>query len=301
MDKIKLVDALKSTTMFLVDESIEERLENEIIGTINEYRTKMLRISDKVGLAEFIRSERESISMLETLLGISGEKMKRVVTMLRVMKGYTFDTEWDERRVQKELASNDALMEEFCELFIDGKNQPKYQELIPNFVLQDFKIDSGTIGRLSSEGFMRSLIKARMVATYSSLYSHVYDKRIKDNLESFALKEGLEFKQKMFNNSTIPCYIITDHRKRIIFTYSFQSTTSNNQNKFANNHVAPIYEASRTEDYTLVVNILDGAGWIGRSTAYKKIYHDCDYFLNLRNIGQVEQIIDKFFNNNIPS
>lgn len=297
MEKISLVDALKSTTMFLVDHSIEEKLEKEILATISEYQTKMLGISDADGLSKFIRSERESITMLETLLGISGEKMKRVVTMLRVMKGYTFDTEWDERRIQKELASNDMLMEEFCELFIDGKNLPKYQELIPNFILQDFKIDAETIGRLSSEGFMRSLIKARMIASYSSMYSHVYDKLIKDSLEPFALKEGLELKQKIFNNTTIPCYIITDHRKKIIFTYSFQSTTSNNQNKFADNHVAPIYKASRTEDYTLVVNILDGAGWIGRSTAYKNIYHDCDYFLNLRNIGQVKQIIDDFFNN----
>lgn len=254
-------------------------------------------ITDMNGLAKFIKSERESISMLETLLGISGEKIKRVVTMLRVMKGYTFDTEWDERRIQKELASNETLMTEFCELFINGKNMPKFQALIPNFILQDFKIDVDTIGRLSSEEFMRSLIKARMIAGYSSQYAQVYDKLIKNGLEPFALNEGLELQQQVFSNTTIPCYIIADKRKRIIFTYSFQSTTSNNQNKFADNHVAPIYEASRTEDHTLVVNILDGAGWIGRSTAYKKIYHDCDYFLNLQNIGQVKQIIDYFFNN----
>lgn len=297
MEKIKLVDALKTTTMFLIDHSIEERLENEIVATIKEYRTKMSGITDMDGLAKFIKSERESISMLETLLGISGEKIKRVVTMLRVMKGYTFDTEWDERRIQKELTSNKTLMTEFCELFINGKNMPKFQALIPNFILQDFKIDLDTIGRLSSEEFMRSLIKARMIAGYSSQYSQVYDKLIKNGLEPFVLNEGLELQQQLFSNTTIPCYIITDKRKRIIFTYSFQSTTSNNQNKFADNHVAPIYEASRSEDNTLVVNILDGAGWIGRSTAYKKIYHDCDYFLNLQNIGQVKQIIDYFFNN----
>ena len=297
MEKIKLVDALKTTTMFLIDHSIEERLEKEIMATIKEYRTKMSCITDMNGLVKFIKSERESISMLETLLGISGEKIKRVVTMLRVMKAYTFDTEWDERRIQKELSSNETLMTEFCELFINGKNMPKFQALIPNFILQDFKIDVDTIGRLSSEEFMRSLIKARMIAGYSSQYAQVYDKLIKNGLEPFALNEGLELQQQVFSNTTIPCYIIADKRKRIIFTYSFQSTTSNNQNKFADNHVAPIYEASRTEDHTLVVNILDGAGWIGRSTAYKKIYHDCDYFLNLQNIGQVKQIIDYFFNN----
>ena len=297
MEKIKLVDALKTTTMFLIDHSIEERLEKEIMATIKEYRTKMSCITDMNGLVKFIKSERESISMLETLLGISGEKIIRVVTMLRVMKGYTFDTEWDERRIQKELTSNETLMTEFCELFINGMNMPKFQALIPNFILQDFKIDVDTIGRLSSEEFMRSLIKARMIAGYSSQYAQVYDKLIKNGLEPFALNEGLELQQQVFSNTTIPSYIITDKRKRIIFTYSFQSTTSNNQNKFADNHVAPIYEASRTEDHTLVVNILDGAGWIGRSTAYKKIYHDCDYFLNLQNIGQVKQIIDYFFNN----
>lgn len=297
MEKIKLVDALKTTTMFLIDQTIEDSFEKEIEETISEYRSKMSNIADMDGLARFVKTERESISMLETLLGISGEKIKRVVTMLRVMKGYTFDTEWDERRIQKELTSNNALMKEFCELFVNGKNMSKYQALIPNFILQDFKIDVDTIGRLSSEEFMRSLIKARMIAGYSSQYSQVYDKLIKNSLEPLALKEGLELQQKVFTNTHSPCYVITDKRKRIIFTYSFQSTTSNNQNKFADNHVSPIYESSRTEDYTLVVNILDGAGWIGRSTAYKKIYHDCDYFLNLQNIGQVEQIIDNFFNN----
>jgi len=301
MEKLKLVDALRSTTMFLVDPEIEERLENEILAAINEYQSKMHGISDLEGLSKFIQSERESISMLETLLGISGEKMKRVVTMLRVMKGYTFDTEWDERRVQKELTANNALMNEFCELFLDGKNLPQYQKLIPNFILQDFKINSDTIDRLSNVEFLRSLIKARMIASYSSLYSHIYEKLIKNSIETFALEEGLELKQKVYENiSTIPCFIVTDHRKRIIFTYNFQSTTSNNQNKYADNHVAPIYEGSRDEDYTLVVNILDGAGWIGRSTAYKKIYHDCDYFLNLQNIDRVKLIIDNFFNN-IPS
>lgn len=297
MEKIKLFDALKTTTMFLIDQTIEDSFEKEIEETISEYRSKMSNIADMDGLARFVKTERESISMLETLLGISGEKIKRVVTMLRVMKGYTFDTEWDERRIQKELTSNNALMKEFCELFVNGKNMSKYQALIPNFILQDFKIDVDTIGRLSSEEFMRSLIKARMIAGYSSQYSQVYDKLIKNSLEPLALKEGLELQQKVFTNTHSPCYVITDKRKRIIFTYSFQSTTSNNQNKFADNHVSPIYESSRTEDYTLVVNILDGAGWIGRSTAYKKIYHDCDYFLNLQNIGQVEQIIDNFFNN----
>ena len=61
--------------MFLIDQSIEDRLEKEIVATISEYRTKMSNIADMNGLVKFIKAERESISMLETLLGISGEKI----------------------------------------------------------------------------------------------------------------------------------------------------------------------------------------------------------------------------------
>ena len=48
MDKIKFVDALKSTTMFLVDKSIEDRLEKEIVETISMYQSKMFLCSNLV-------------------------------------------------------------------------------------------------------------------------------------------------------------------------------------------------------------------------------------------------------------
>ena len=297
IEKIKMVDAFKSTTMFLVDKQIEAQLEEEILSTIKLYQSKMRGISSLEGLKSFIRTEKDSVGMLETLLGISGEKMKRVVTMLRVRKGYVFDSEWDERRIQKELAQTESLMDEFCDLFLNGNSNPLYQELIPNFVLHDFKIDESTPQRLLNEDFMRTLVKARMIASYSSKYSQVYEKLIKEGIKPLALAEGLTFEQSVLDGiSSIPCYIVTDGKKRIIITYSFQSTTSNNQNKYADNHISAIYASTRDDESSLVVNILDGAGWIGRSLAYKCVFRDCDYFLNLANIGQMRQIIDNFFN-----
>ena len=298
IEKLKMVDAFKSTTMFLVDKQIEAQLEEEILSTIKLYQSKMQGISSQESLESFIRSEKDSVSMLETLLGISGEKMKRVVTMLRVRKGYVFDSEWDERRIQKELSQTSSLMDEFCDLFLYGKSNSLYQELIPNFVLHDFKIDDDTIQRLANEDFMRMLVKARMIATYSAKYSKVYEKLIKEGIEPLALAEGLTFEQTVLDGvSSIPCYVVKDGKKQIIITYSFQSTTSNYQNKYADNHISAIYASTRDDENSLVVNILDGAGWIGRSLAYKSVYRDCDYFLNLRTISQMKQIIDNFFNN----
>ena len=45
-----------------------------------------------------------------------------------------------------------------------------------------------------------------------------------------------------------------------------------------------------------VLNILDGAGWIGRASDFKKIFADCNYFLNLKTIDKLNDIISEFFN-----
>lgn len=46
----------------------------------------------------------------------------------------------------------------------------------------------------------------------------------------------------------------------------------------------------------LLVNILDGAGWVARGADYQKIHTDCNYFLNLANINKIETIITEYFN-----
>ena len=38
-----------------------------------------------------------------------------------------------------------------------------------------------------------------------------------------------------------------------------------------------------------MVNILDGAGWIGRSSDYIKVYNDCDYSWHLKPIGELKE------------
>jgi hypothetical protein len=297
MNKITLTDALLSTTMFLVDQNNEDKIEAQICSDISQYKKKMHGIDSISGLEKFIRSERESINMIETLLGISGEKMKRVVSMLRLMRGYTFDSEWSEERIQSELSANKDMMCEFCNLLLEGYKTPKYKDLIPHFILQDFRIDKNKLSRLSNDDFMRSLLRARFVASYSALYSHIYDDLMKNAIEPIASIRGLSYKETVLREiSTTPCHVITDEEKYIIVNYSFQSTTGNYQNKYAENHVAATYRLSRDNSNMIVVNLLDGAGWIGRAQAFKMIYHDCDYFLNLKNIHQIENIITDFFN-----
>ena len=294
--KIQIEEAIRSTTMFLNDAEIESEFETAITTQIAVYK-KMSDISTRDGLERYIRSTPDSISRLITLLGITREKFKRVVTMLRVEKGYTFDSEWDEARVQRELCVKSDLMNEICELFLNGCNMDKYKEMIPHFVLQDFRIDKEIIGRLYNDDMLRELTKSSVFTKYNKAYSNLYAKKIQNKIMEMASLYGLHYKFKVVDGlGKENLHVITNSEKNIVVNYQFNVTTSKSQTDYADKTIHPIWQKSRQKKGTVVVNMLDGAGWVGRAADYRKIFIYCDYFLNLKNINQLEDIIKQTFN-----
>lgn len=295
--KIKKEEAIRSTTMFLNDAVIEEKYENAIIAQIAAYK-RMADISTREGLENFIRSTNDSISMLITLLGITGEKFKRVITMLRVEKGYTFDSEWNEARVQRELCENPDLMDELCELFLNGRNIDKYKEKIPHFVLQDFRIDKEIIDRLCNDDMLRKLTKNSVFTKYNKEYSNLYAQKIQNKLKELSSKYGLHYIFGPVDGlGTDNLHVITNTEKSIVVNYQFNVTTSKSQTDYADSTIHPVWQKSRQKKGSVVVvNLLDGAGWVARASDYNKVHLYCDYFLNLKNINQLEDIIKQTFN-----
>lgn len=297
MKKIKLDEGIRKTTMFLNDETIEKKYENAIKTKIVAYK-KMSDISTREGLESFIRSTPDSIEMLITLLGIAVEKFKRVVTMLRVEKGYTFDSEWPERRVQKELCEKPDFMREFCELFLNGCKIDRYKKKIPYLVLQDFCIDNNTIDRLRNEDMLRKLIKNSCLTRYNKEYGDLYAEKIQTFLKSQAEKYGLHYTVGPIDEiGKGNLHAITNTENYLIVTFQYNVTTSKGQTTYADNTIYPIWQKSRTnKEYFTVVNMLDGAGWVARASDYRKVYNYCDYFLNLNTLDELEKIIKQTFN-----
>ena len=94
MSKISQKEALRTTSMFLVDSIIEAYYDNLLNTQVQALKRTLSGIGTVDGLKLYIRSERNAIDNIITLLGISGEKFKRVVSWIRLSKGYTFDSEW---------------------------------------------------------------------------------------------------------------------------------------------------------------------------------------------------------------
>lgn len=299
MKKIEYKEAFKSTTMFLSDSTIEAYYENYLKSQIIRIKDKLSGIGTLSGLESYIRSESNSIDNIITLLGISIEKFKRVVSWIRLSQGYMFESEWTTTKLRSELILKQNLMIEYCELFSSGYVSPKFAAIIPRFILQDFRIDNEIVARLSSDDYIRNLIKDKITTEYNAKYCDLYYKKLNKKIKGIAIEFGLEYEIKPIDGFGVnPLKAISSLNKHVIINAQFYLTTSSNQTKYYNEVIRPIVQTAQSNPNIIIVNLLDGAGWIGRSSDYKKIYQDCDYFLNLKTIDKLNGIIKEFFNIN---
>lgn len=295
LKKIKQIDVIKSTTMFLLDETIEHDFDELVTEKVKSYQRAMIGIGTEEGLRKFIVSHPDSIEMLETVLGISGERMKRVVTMIRVSKGYTFDSEWTETRLQKELAADENLLSEYCELFLKGRELEKYKQRIPKFILDDFCIDENVISRVTNADILTKMFKKKNDTAYTSLYSSFYIKTVKEQVGHIIGQYGFELQNGDIEGVGSNLQYFTNGEKYVILTFNYSLTTGQGQSDYYRK-IQPIYQNIRKKDNIKLVNMLDGAGWIGRASDFKKIYNDCNYFANLQNLNVITELTKEFFN-----
>lgn len=296
MSKISQRDALRTTTMFLCDSNIEEYYDNLLNTQVAALKRTLSSIGTIEGLKQYVRSERNAIDNIIILLGISGEKFKRVVSWIRLSKGYTFDSEWSNTSLRTKMIKDPRLMEEFCELFINGYVSPKFASIVPHFILQDFRIDDEVMHRLTSDDFVRNLVKDKVTTEYNTRYADLYVTTLHSKIREIALNHGLEFGKMKIPNYSMEELALTYAGKYIVVNHHFYLTTSSSQTQYYNDVIQPKYAKAQSMPNVTVLNILDGAGWIGRAADFKKIYADCNYFLNLKTIDKLNDIISEFFN-----
>ncbi len=293
MLKLSHDNAIKSTLMFWVDEQIESKYEDLYKKEMPQYDS-LLSIRTKDDLQSFIKNERESIKLLTTILGISGEKFKRVITLLRVRKGYTISTEWADKKVRTELCDSQNFMDEFCDLFF---NQSVYKDLIPRSILNDFRLDREWLIHVCSKDMLLKMIKTSYTTAYNGECANAYQEKVTASIMAYTDKYGLSF-GKVTHNAILKSeslHTISNGEKSIIVTMNYTVTTSNNQTRYSDK-IQKIRSAIAGNRNYMLINILDGAGWVARGSDYKKIHTDCSYFLNLANIDKIGTIITEYFN-----
>ena len=91
--KMSLEDFKKSMSSFYVDSSFEEEMKKKQEAMVKDIRKELKDINTREGLEKYIRSDKDALKILTSFLGISEERFKRIVSMIRRMDGDYFSTE----------------------------------------------------------------------------------------------------------------------------------------------------------------------------------------------------------------
>ncbi|MBS6661680.1 DpnII family type II restriction endonuclease [Prevotella histicola] len=297
MKKNELRSARKETTMFLSDVEIEDKYEKKIQSSINQMKVQLSSLERITTFEELLKNNKNAIEQIVTLLGISLEKFKRVISWIRLSKGYTFDSEWSPTAMRIHILERKDYMELIYELFTKGYKSSRFTSIVPKFILDDFRFDKSTLERLKSDDYLRRLVKAKLTNSYNNEYCSLYYDLLYQEINNISIEKNVVFKRQanVPDTEIYDVTLIEHNNKYIIINSSFYLTTSSTQTKYADN-ITAMRSSLQCKNNIKMVNILDGAGWIGRSADYIKVYNDCDYFLTLKTISELKDIIDEFLN-----
>lgn len=301
LSKVKYEDYVRTTEMFYVDPAIDIEIEKEVSNAVSSLCHRMQGINSIEGLKDYIKTDENSLEYLINLMNISSEKFKRVITTLRVEKGHEIHGEWSLDKVRTMMLERPGFMDEVCDLLLNGANNPKYTSIIPMFYLENFVINSSTMARLYNPDDLRRLIKKGLEGKYNSSISNSYYHEIELAVKDACDNEGVDYSAHCnvpLIGRTVDFVIPDEKNPTILIDLSYNVTTSSTQTRYKDKEekaASIIREYNRNAANPIaLVNVLDGAGWVGRQSDLRAIYMCSTYVLHISTKNDIAKIVSQY-------
>lgn len=293
-EKIMFSDFVDSMTSFYIDESFEDKMEHE--QKIRQRETRKIykrieAISTYEGLKSYIAEEKDSLHNLTSLLGLSEENFKRVVSMIRRNHGQKFVSEWSINETRTKMLSDEFYMKEICGLLLGERD---YSNDIPRFVLDQLLIDTKKLKVFSSPKVLPEMIKNSFKGTYSTQVGREVENLVEEMLQKH-IGNRYVCRKKIFDRN-IDFVIPNLQKPQILIEVSYMVTTGSGQSTKRETMINVAKEVinrnMHDNDKMIFINIIDGAGWIARQKDLERIYSASDYVLNLNTLSNLGDILD---------
>lgn len=303
--KITFQELFNTTTMFYVNDKYEDEMEKEVQAKVDELAGELQFIHSKEHLKQYIINHKDALDNLTSLMEISTERFKRMVSMIRKDRGFVFSTEWGLGKIRKAMIDSPEMMESVLDLLYEGRHDERMKAKIPFFYLDNMGITEATLAKLQNKDSIRLFVKRGFEGKYSNNIGDLILKDIERKINQVCIKRGLDYEKNVrvpLLDRTVSFVLESPTDPKIIIDVSYSVTTSSAQGDKKN--------AARKTEYTLkkerekgnqiiYVNFLDGAGWIGRQADMREIHRCSDYVINFNNLNLIEDIITSYVENHM--
>ncbi len=297
--KISFQEAWDSSVVFFVDEGLERTVEAKVealLKTAENHRVSETAEINVADIADFLGQRDNALDVILKDTGLSEEKFKRIVSLLRKLRRIPgdFNSEWSMGKIKSKTAREPDFARMIAELLIDGKRDKELEQHIPRYYLDmlNYREITG-----SPQAARRVRYKESLIGTYGAQKGRRVENRIRAQLEEIKDKYGISYGwgRSRVIETDIDFAVPSTDDPWVIIMSSFQETTSSGQTTKAKDMFSA-YERvcrqnSRYGENRAFVNFADGGGWLARKRDLERLVEHCHYFINLQNLDMLEAIV----------
>jgi hypothetical protein len=311
MEKLSF-ESWKNTMSFMIDDTFDNNFLLSIEPLTEYINQNCDKFSNPRDLTLFLTtndkfSALEKLKAFVSLIGLSEERLKRVVSLMRYRYfEEDFRTEWDVKRISRTLHDDLSFRDLLIEFFIQGRNSRLGVE-IPLYYMRNFKLtDKEFIADLKDHKFVERILNDNEIqGKYSNEVGAHVERIIQKRLENYRneINENLKYEiQKEFPllNKNIDILIPSVSAPIILIESSYNITTGSGQSKRADQLVEFYstlmrHNANHRSNKILMLNYCDGFGWVGRQNDLHRIYEASDFVFNQNSLNVLDEVLNAYY------
>lgn len=297
--KLTFQEVWNSTTIFFVDEVLEDEIDNEVAALLQltqDERVSAEALVSVESIATFLMSHAQALDVILYDIELSEEKFLRIISLLRQIGDLPggFENEWSIAHIKSKLAREPDFAQFVAALLVDGKRNPKLSAIIPRYYLETLNYREIKGGSTAAR---RVRYKRSLIGMYGGRKGYKVEEQIKQRLQVIQDRYGIPYAQgrSLLFNTNLDFALPGLEDPWVIIMSSFQETTSSGQTTKARD-MFQIYEQvrqlnDRNRQQRVFINFVDGGGWLARKRDLERLVNQCHYFINLRHLDMLEPIV----------
>jgi hypothetical protein len=251
-------------------------------------------------LIQFLRADEAFFGVILALANISQEKFLRLLTAERFAQG-DFGVEWTITTLQRKLKTDGVFAQHIAQLLIEGRNNPTLKTTIAPFHLNSLALPTNWLDIITDEHLIKNVIRRKLSGAYTDSKGDAIETLIRHQLDKMGVKYGITYEKGRVDilgiGKEIDHAIPSINEPYVMVMTSYLETTSSGQTVRANEqdqiYAKILEERRRSKTKRVLVNFVDGAGWLARRSDLRKLYEACDYIVNLKTLDLLQDIIKR--------
>lgn len=306
MPKMPFDEFVQTCTPLLKIPELESHMRDRVRAIVDELLNFQPNTDPAKSLKQFIQKDKNFLGVLLALTNLSQEKFLRLLTAQR-FAAKDFGPEWGADRIYHKIKRDDEFADKISRLFLEGRTSKLLTEQVADFYLDQLSLPNNWSDVIRDENVIENVVRKKLSGEYTDKKGEYVEKKIRVFLENMQAQYGITHAhgQVPLVGKEVDYAIPSLNEAYVMIMISYMETTSSGQTARANEQLA-IYQRIVGENVRyarkqrVLVNIVDGAGWLARRSDLRKMHAGCHFCLNMKTIDQMEPIIlqyvpSKFF------